>query len=217
MTRPNLGMIQLQLLTGMRLDEVTQMRGCDLTMSGDLLEYRPKSDKTAHHNLKRVILISREAQSVIRGFLRVDTTEYLFSPADARLEFDEKRKAGRVTPISPSHLNRTRKSNLKRKPGDHYSKCGYSGAVRKACERAFDMPAELRNISTKLPTEERKRLKAQASVWGEENCWHPRQLRHTAATEIRRTFGIAAAQVVLGHASLSVTEFSPSVTASWLR
>lgn len=205
-TRPIAGMIQLQLLTGMRPGEVTQMRGCDLTMSGDLWEYRPKSHKTQHHNRKRVIFIGREAQAVIREFLRVDTTEYLFSPADARLEFDEKRKAGRMTPISPSQLNRKRKSNPKRKPGDRYSKCGYSGAVRKACERAFDMPAELRNISTKLPTAERKRLKAQASAWREENCWHPHQLRHTAATEIRRTFGIEAAQVVLGHATLSVTE-----------
>jgi integrase len=31
-------------------------------------------------------------------------------------------------------------------------------------------------------------------------------LRHTAATEIRRRFGIEAAQTILGHASLDVTE-----------
>ena len=36
--------------------------------------------------------------------------------------------------------------------------------------------------------------------------WSPNQLRHTAATEIRREFGLDAAQVVLGHASASTTE-----------
>jgi integrase len=30
--------------------------------------------------------------------------------------------------------------------------------------------------------------------------WHPHQLRHTAATEIRAKFGLEAAQAVLGHA-----------------
>lgn len=36
--------------------------------------------------------------------------------------------------------------------------------------------------------------------------WHPHQLRHTAATEIRRQFGLEAAQVVLGHSSARVTD-----------
>ena len=36
--------------------------------------------------------------------------------------------------------------------------------------------------------------------------WSPNQLRHSAATEIRRDFGLDAAQVVLGHASASTTE-----------
>ncbi len=36
--------------------------------------------------------------------------------------------------------------------------------------------------------------------------WHPNQLRHSAATEIRRRFGLEAAQLVLGHSSALVTE-----------
>jgi integrase len=36
--------------------------------------------------------------------------------------------------------------------------------------------------------------------------WHPHQLRHSAATEIRRQFGIEAAQHVLGHRTLAVTQ-----------
>jgi integrase len=36
--------------------------------------------------------------------------------------------------------------------------------------------------------------------------WNPGQLRHTAATEIRRKFGAEASQVVLGHAQLATSE-----------
>ena len=36
--------------------------------------------------------------------------------------------------------------------------------------------------------------------------WHPNQLRHSAATEIRKTFGLEAAQVALGHSRADVTQ-----------
>lgn len=36
--------------------------------------------------------------------------------------------------------------------------------------------------------------------------WAPNQLRHTRATEIRKTYGLEAAQLILGHASADVTQ-----------
>ena len=36
--------------------------------------------------------------------------------------------------------------------------------------------------------------------------WSPNQLRHTAGTEIRKKFGLEAAQVVLGHSRADVTQ-----------
>jgi integrase len=36
--------------------------------------------------------------------------------------------------------------------------------------------------------------------------WHPNQLRHNAATRLRREFGLDVARAVLGHASPVVTE-----------
>jgi site-specific recombinase XerC len=36
--------------------------------------------------------------------------------------------------------------------------------------------------------------------------WHPNQLRHSAATKIRRQFGLEAAQVILGHSKADVTQ-----------
>ena len=68
------------------------------------------------------------------------------------------------------------------------------------------MPAELRNVSTNLPDDEREKLCAEASAWRKDHCWNPHQLRHTAATEIRRAFGLEAAQVVLGHSGADVTQ-----------
>lgn len=35
---------------------------------------------------------------------------------------------------------------------------------------------------------------------------HTRQLRHNAATELRRDFGIGAAPIILGHRSAAITE-----------
>jgi integrase len=36
--------------------------------------------------------------------------------------------------------------------------------------------------------------------------WHPNQLRHNAATRLRREFGLDVARAVLGHSSPAVTE-----------
>ena len=48
--------------------------------------------------------------------------------------------------------------------------------------------------------------KADLAAWHKAHRWHPHQLRHTAATEIRRAFGLEAAQLALGHSSTQVTE-----------
>lgn len=57
-----------------------------------------------------------------------------------------------------------------------YSTTSYWTAVQRACIRAHIKP------------------------------WHPHQLRHTAATEIRAEFGLEAAQVALGHSRADVTQ-----------
>jgi integrase len=36
--------------------------------------------------------------------------------------------------------------------------------------------------------------------------WHPNQLRHNAATRLRKEFGLDVARVILGHSSPVVTE-----------
>ena len=69
-----------------------------------------------------------------------------------------------------------KKSTSKRSPGERYMRSSYYRAILRACERAG------------VPK------------------WHPNQLRHSAGTEIRREFGLEAAQVALGHARADVTQ-----------
>jgi integrase len=69
-----------------------------------------------------------------------------------------------------------RKRCPKRKPGKRYDVRSYYHAVRKACQRAGMTP------------------------------WHPHQLRHTAATLLRKEFGVETARIVLGHATAFTTE-----------
>jgi site-specific recombinase XerC len=42
--------------------------------------------------------------------------------------------------------------------------------------------------------------------WHAAHRWSPNQLRHSYATEVRKQFGLEAAQVVLGHSTCRVTE-----------
>lgn len=51
-----------------------------------------------------------------------------------------------------------------------------------------------------------RRTIARACVAAKITSWHPHQLRHSAATKIRKEFGLEAAQVILGHASADITQ-----------
>jgi integrase len=42
--------------------------------------------------------------------------------------------------------------------------------------------------------------------WRRLHRWHPHQLRHNAATHLRKEFGIEVARIILGHRSASMTE-----------
>ena len=68
------------------------------------------------------------------------------------------------------------KPNPSKKIGDHYTRDSYRRAIQRACDLA-----------------------------GLER-WGPNRLRHSCATEVRRKFGLEAAQIVLGHATADVTQ-----------
>jgi site-specific recombinase XerC len=70
----------------------------------------------------------------------------------------------------------------------------YRRAIHRACDRAFPAPEEIKKDAAELTN------------WHTKHRWSPNQLRHSAATEVRRRFGLEAAQVILGHSQANITQ-----------
>ena len=169
-------MIELQRLTGMRPGEVCAIRSADVDTSGKVWVYTPERHKTEHHGRVRRIYLGPQAQAVLGPWLRADLSAPLFSPREAMEEKWAERRRERKTPMTPSQSARKRKGKAKRVPGEVYDTRGYQHAIRYGCVKA-----------------------------GVPN-WHPNQLRHNAATALRKEFGLDVARAVLGHSSPVVTE-----------
>lgn len=206
-------MIQFQLYTGCRPGEVCSIRGCDIDTSGRVWIYRPSEHKTEHHGHEREIFIGPRAQELVKPWLRTDLEGYLFQPREAEAARDAHRRQKRKSPMTPSQAARKPKRKPQRAPRDHYDVASYRRAIVRGCEVAFGMPVWL----TKAPidsdgnrvveTAEQKAERLQmAAEWRRDHCWHPHQLRHNAATNLRREHGVELARIVLGHATAFTTE-----------
>jgi integrase len=164
----------------------------------------------------RLIMFGPKAQDVIQPFLLRRPDAFCFSPAEADAERRASLSEARVTPLSCGNGPGTnRRKSPKKKPGEHYTSASYYRAIQYACDKAFPPPERLR--PKMLPNGKREtkrafnaRLKkkeaAELNAWRKAHRWHPHQLRHTAGTEIRRRFGLEAAQIVLGHSSAQITD-----------
>jgi integrase len=211
-----IAMVRLQLVTAMRPGELVTMKAGDLDMSGPIWEYRPGSHKTQHHDKTRLIMIGPRGQEIIKQFLSLDIGSYLFNPQRAHAEQMANRRARRRTKLWPSHeqYHEKQRAARGRKPlGDHYSVNAYRIAISHACDVAFPHP-ELPERFEGEPAREfvrrraawRREHKAEISTWRKAHRWHPNQLRHSAATLIRKHYGAESSQAVLGHAQLQTTE-----------
>ena len=169
-------MIELQRLTGMRPGEVTIMRVRDLCMSNRTWMYTPESHKTEHYGRSRTITLGPRAQSIVQPFVATDIDKYLFSPRDAMSEWRRTQRTARKTPMTLSQAKRRPKARSKKTPGAHYTTQSYGRAIARGCRKA--------SVSE----------------------WSPNQLRHNAATFLRKEYGIEVARVILGHNSALVTE-----------
>jgi uncharacterized protein (TIGR02996 family) len=224
-------MVEVQRLTGMRPGEICGLTMAEVDRTGDLWLYRPEQHKTAHHGRQRVIPIGPKAQAALvafflrdgappEGFAHIrlndpDQSTARLVMADAYQEAGRERDAfllrdiGRAVVMvtgcvmdpeaalfNPAvareerfrtmRANRKskvqpsqmkrRKANPERAPGIKFKPTAYAHAVQKAAQRAS------------VPH------------------WHPNQLRHLFATEVRRIHGLEAAQVLLGHSRADVTQ-----------
>lgn len=185
-------MVRVHRLTGCRPNELCTMRPRDIDRTADPWVYRPSSHKTAHHGKDRRIFIGPKAQAVLLPYLLRDPEKRCFSPADSERKRKAAMREARKTRVQPSQRDRS-KRRPKRKARDFYTKDSYATAVRRACDAA-DRAAH--KADPEAPAAERLIPR-----------WAPNQLRHAAATEIRKLYdGLEAAQVVLGHSKADTTQ-----------
>jgi integrase len=199
-------MVRFQRLTGARPGEICGMRPCDVQRyaerrgkrggqnlplfpgepatqpldEDDVWEYHPATHKMEHRGRPRVVLIGPEAQKILRTYL--------------------------LRPVGKPAATATETTCF------GYTTQSYRKAVTRGCERAFKMPEQLRKANwvlkrRKLTPEQKAGLQNEANAWRAAHCWHPHQLRHTAATAINARYGDEdAARVVLGHATKTTTQ-----------
>jgi integrase len=176
-------MVMLQLETGMRPGEVVGMQACDIDMSGPIWLYRPSQHKTLHHGHDRSIAVGPRAQEIIRRYLTPNLRAALFSPAAMMEERRAAMRKKRKSKVQPSQENRA-KARSKRRPGSRYTVAAYDRAIAEAIKRHNEGNSE----NEHLPH------------------WHPNQLRHLRALELKRQFGLDVARAVLGHRQPCITE-----------
>lgn len=214
-------MVDLQLVTAMRPGEVCVMRGVDIDTTGKLWIYKPEHHKTQHHGHERTVYLGKRAQEIIGRYLKSNLQAYLFSPVEAEAERRRKQHEQRLKNGTPLSCGNTPGSNRKKKPkrtvGEKYDVAGYRRAIARACERAFKLPEDLLEPVTpnqkaeataagRMAPEAIATRRTARKAWRTDHTWHPHQLRHNAATRLRKTYGLEAAQVILGHKTLSVTQ-----------
>ena len=184
-------MVRFQRLTGARPGEVCMIRPCDVDRDGEIWLYRPASHKVEHFGRERIIYVGPQAQDVLRSYLLQDSEAHCFSPAESEQKRHVEMRQRRRTRVQPSQQHR-RKTRPKRVPRAAYDANSYARAVKRAVRKAnkarMEEAADMGIAPILLPH------------------WHPNQLRHSKATEIRRQFGLEAAQVILGHAKADVTQ-----------
>jgi integrase len=102
------------------------------------------------------------------------------------------------------------KENPRRKKGDVYTRTSYYKAITRGVEAACPPPAHLARQpgESKLAWQKRltKKQKTELKSWYKQFHWHPHQLRHNAATFLRKEFGLEIARIILGHRSMAMAE-----------
>ena len=170
-------MVRIQRLTGCRPGEIIAMRPIDIDRTGDVWLYTPESHKTEHHSKSRTVYLGPKVQAILTPYLDRHESDYCFDPRESEALRLLDLHRERTTPLLYGNRPGTnRKRKPKVRPGSRYTTGSYRRAIHRACKKAG---AEL---------------------------WSPNRLRHTAATEIRRDYGLEAAQLILGHSTANVTQ-----------
>lgn len=172
-------MVRVQLLSGCRPAEVCELRRCDFDTSGDVWTATIPRHKGAWRGNLRSIYFGPEAIRVLRSYLvRVEAEGYLFDPRHA-IAVEAAKAPTHRRPDAPPNLRQTDRTVRPKYDTNSY---------RRAISRAVDRVNAQRPAGERIPR------------------WSPNQLRHARATELRKTFGIEAARLILGHSEVETTQ-----------
>lgn len=172
-------MVRVQLLCGMRPQDVTNLRPDEIDRASAVWIFRPSDHKTRHRGRAREIFIGPQCQAILTPYLmETGEHEYVFSPRRAVAAVNAEKRAKRRTKVQPSQVERAKRraATPRATHREKYDTNSYRTAVQRAQKRAG------------VPK------------------WFPNQLRHTRGTQVRDYYGLEAAQVFLGHASADVTQ-----------
>jgi integrase len=93
-------MIELQLASAMRSGEVVIMRTGDIDRSNpQLWIYRPQQHKGLHRGHDREIYLGPRAQTIVKPFLRMDPSAFIFDPREAESDRRAANHERRRTPL----------------------------------------------------------------------------------------------------------------------
>jgi len=182
-------MLELLLLTGMRPGELVIMRPCDIERDDTIWHYKPKKHKTQYKGKERIISIGPKGQEILLPYLLREADSFCFSPAESERQRRAKLSENRKTPMSCGNKIG---SNLKDAPekvaGDRYD----TTSLRKAAKYAM---TACRKVIRDNGGDAKKEMP----------YWTLYQLRHTAATKVRKEMGYECAGATLGHTNMSAT------------
>ena len=208
-------MVRIQRLIGCRPSEVCNLTPASLDRSDDVWVATLTEHKTAHHGHTRKLFIGPKVQAILSSYLEREADEALFQPCETMAMRRRSDAESRITPLSCGNRPGKRSGGLKgtharKKAGNRYTTNSYRRAIHYACDKAFPAPAPLVQRSGESDAARRERLNQQQlkelKEWQSEHRWSPNRLRHTRGTEVRKKFGLEAAQVSLGHSTADVTQ-----------
>lgn len=223
MTPTLAAMVEIHVRTGMRSSEVCWMRPCDIDRTSSKRAWIYNVPQEANKNAyregeqhERKVPLLPEVQQIIEPFLLRPPGTFCFVPAESDSHRRAATRATRTTGLDRdgNPYKRPRKSRGIRIQQPRYDKTSYRKAIIFAIAKANK--ATMAELKEKMPSATPKEL-ADAFDAVKIPHWHPHQLRHTAATLIRKALGDNgrdAIRALLGQKYLSVTDMYAEVDQS---
>ena len=189
LNNPVRALIKLLWLTGARPGELFGLRPHDINRGDTPWVARLNEHKTAWKAKGRVLHFGAEARGVLEPFLLRPASRPLFSPSEGMSDSNRQRRVSRQRKLYDGDVERYEREKAGR-DRQEFTATYDAKSLRKAVLRAVERcnRERAKNDEQSIP------------------AWFPYQLRHAAATRIRKEHGIEASRVLLGHTSAGMTE-----------